>query len=618
MKRMYAMFLAVLLLISVFTACGKNSAGSEESSAAKGEESSETGKMELSERRQITIALSKNELISSFDDNLLTYELEAALNCDIDFQLLSDDDNAIGEIQLMFYQNQELPDIIAFPIGKALTYELGTAGYLTPLNKWYEDPAYAPNFHSVVSEEDKNTMLAAAASADGNIYSMVRYEPDYQSMTPYHLYINTVWLENLGMDIPTTSDELKEVLIAFANEDPNGNGEPDEIPLLTNLTDDSVRGNNAIAALMNMFIYTGPKASSFTLSEDGLQVIAPQLTEEYRDGLRYFHSLQEEGALTENSFTYMGNYDDYRMLLNYSGLAGADASAGESVNIVGMFTANSITEIFPGAATDENKNFLEYQMIPMPAGPTGKAYSPYAAPECTGCWFVTSQAEEPGYCVTMGDSFYHPVVSLMARYGEKDEDWTNDETFCAQWYIDHTIMLEGSGMEQPVKDYYSIVLLRSDAVWGEKTNAFWHNVQPRYVPLEFSEHIVDFYNPDTFVSSNGSYGNITAQVKELYAGEQPEHLLPALQYTAEEQSAITEYEALWPDFPLRVMNECIFGGQGRSETGEVWTVDVNSDEYWDMWLEETELAGVPVMLEAAQAAYERTEQFKELAAAAEG
>lgn len=43
--------------------------------------------------------------------------------------------------------------------------------------------------------------------------------------------INVEWLEKLYFDMPTTTEELKEVLIAFKTKDPNGNGKADEIPL---------------------------------------------------------------------------------------------------------------------------------------------------------------------------------------------------------------------------------------------------------------------------------------------------------------------------------------------------------------------------------------------------
>ena len=36
-------------------------------------------------------------------------------------------------------------------------------------------------------------------------------------------------VDNLGLDMPETTDELHEVLKAFVNNDPNGNGVKDEI-----------------------------------------------------------------------------------------------------------------------------------------------------------------------------------------------------------------------------------------------------------------------------------------------------------------------------------------------------------------------------------------------------
>lgn len=46
--------------------------------------------------------------------------------------------------------------------------------------------------------------------------------------------INKSWLEKLGLEVPKTWDDLTKVLTAFKNDDPNGNGEADEIPMLIN------------------------------------------------------------------------------------------------------------------------------------------------------------------------------------------------------------------------------------------------------------------------------------------------------------------------------------------------------------------------------------------------
>ena len=51
---------------------------------------------------------------------------------------------------------------------------------------------------------------------------------DLQSL----IYINNNWLTKLGLPIPKTVDELQTTLKAFKTQDPNGNGQADEIPAL--------------------------------------------------------------------------------------------------------------------------------------------------------------------------------------------------------------------------------------------------------------------------------------------------------------------------------------------------------------------------------------------------
>ncbi|MDR2975045.1 MAG: extracellular solute-binding protein [Propionibacteriaceae bacterium] len=69
-----------------------------------------------------------------------------------------------------------------------------------------------------------------ATDADGHIYA----PPSYKGIWPTsatHQFINQQWLDKLGLAAPTTWDELYDVLVAFKNGDPNGNGQADEIPM---------------------------------------------------------------------------------------------------------------------------------------------------------------------------------------------------------------------------------------------------------------------------------------------------------------------------------------------------------------------------------------------------
>ncbi|MBT1178534.1 extracellular solute-binding protein [Bifidobacterium vespertilionis] len=70
----------------------------------------------------------------------------------------------------------------------------------------------------------------AVESTDGDIYIIPRHKGEFGSNSRVHLFINKAWLDKLGLQVPKTWDELTAVLEAFKTQDPNGNGEADEIP----------------------------------------------------------------------------------------------------------------------------------------------------------------------------------------------------------------------------------------------------------------------------------------------------------------------------------------------------------------------------------------------------
>ena len=69
-----------------------------------------------------------------------------------------------------------------------------------------------------------------STAADGHIYALPKYQR-YWPKNQIRMMINKVWLDNLGLEIPETWDELYDVLVAFKTRDPNGNGVADEIPM---------------------------------------------------------------------------------------------------------------------------------------------------------------------------------------------------------------------------------------------------------------------------------------------------------------------------------------------------------------------------------------------------
>ncbi|MFP3340659.1 sugar ABC transporter substrate-binding protein, partial [Micrococcus sp. SIMBA_131] len=65
----------------------------------------------------------------------------------------------------------------------------------------------------------------------GHIYTLPRAEEAGHGAVPNFMSINKTWLDELGLEMPTTLEKYHDVLIAFKEKDPNGNGKQDEVPL---------------------------------------------------------------------------------------------------------------------------------------------------------------------------------------------------------------------------------------------------------------------------------------------------------------------------------------------------------------------------------------------------
>lgn len=92
--------------------------------------------------------------------------------------------------------------------------------------KWAREGAFLP-LNDYIEQYDTFGLIPDAVwdqiRIDGNIYSIPMYSPSYvQSIT-----IRQDWLDNLGLEMPTSYEELLKVAIAFTKDDPDGNKKND-------------------------------------------------------------------------------------------------------------------------------------------------------------------------------------------------------------------------------------------------------------------------------------------------------------------------------------------------------------------------------------------------------
>lgn len=165
------------------------------------------------------------------NEKLIYQRLEEQTGVQIDWKNYTKDQ--FVEKRNLALASGELPDAIldaAFSDYDLLKY--AKDGTIIPVEDLIDQ--YMPNFKKVLEEAPEYKSMITAP--DGHIYSFPWIEELGSGKSRIQVvdclpWINVEWLNNLGLKMPTTTEELKEVLIAFKTQDPNGNGEADEIPL---------------------------------------------------------------------------------------------------------------------------------------------------------------------------------------------------------------------------------------------------------------------------------------------------------------------------------------------------------------------------------------------------
>jgi len=112
---------------------------------------------------------------------------------------------------------------------------------------------------------------------------------------PNFLYINTDWLAKVDRQMPTTIEELHEVLLAFKKEDPSGSGRP--IPL--SFVPGSFRANpwDLVAA------YGGQADNNDHRIVIDRKAVFTAASDAWKEGVRQLAAWYQEGLIDSESFS---------------------------------------------------------------------------------------------------------------------------------------------------------------------------------------------------------------------------------------------------------------------------------------------------------------------------
>ena len=339
----------------------------------------------------------ENDSEQDFSKKALVQRMEAATNVQVDYQTIPSDQ--FDEKYKLALSKKGMPDVITKMYIKPydiLSY--ASKGVFIPIEDYIEEDM--PNLKAVL--EKRPEVKAAITSADGHIYTLP-FINEWSTNPKENInvvgaipYINKSWLDELGLEMPTTTDELKTVLEAFKENITVEIGEVVPMSFRINQVNQDpgiTLGSFGCGDDMDHYMVSNDKEVYYTLVQDDV-----------REGLEWLHELYSEGLVDPEIFSQDG----------------ASYSAKVASGRVGLFYDWAIG--MAGDYTDD------YEPLPPLAGPDGTVNVPrqnYYSFDM-GVTAVTAACEKPEIALAYLDQYYEPSMSIQNCFGTyDDENYTN-------------------------------------------------------------------------------------------------------------------------------------------------------------------------------------------------
>lgn len=384
-------FLAPLALTGTFalllTGCsgGSNDAKAADASADFGFRTE--GLPIVDKTLTLTFGGSKSALAPDYADMALVQQWEKDTNIAITWQNLPD--SVYQEKKNLMLASDDLPDVL-FNTGlsDAEVVTNGTNGTLVPLEDLIDK--YAPTLSAIL--DARPDIRAAITASDGHIYTLPSVEELGLVQYPNFLFINKKWLDTLGLPMPTTIEDYRQDLEAFATQDPNGNGKADEIPLSFRTDSFCANPHDLIAALGGQ-----PENNDHRIVRDG-KVEFTANTQEYKAGVEALGEWYADGLIDPESFSQ----DDVAYL----------AKGKSETETLGSFFWWELKEMVGDDRVDD------YALVGILDGVDGKLASVANNQEINrGAMAITRANKYPAATMRWADRLFDPVMSAQTSWG---------------------------------------------------------------------------------------------------------------------------------------------------------------------------------------------------------
>ncbi|MCH7322926.1 extracellular solute-binding protein [Solibacillus sp. MA9] len=422
-RRVYGAVASMMLAASLLGACSDKESGSEYEPSANADKVNETGMPIVDEKIEVDGFAAKFFSSQDWDNLMLWQEFEKMSNIHMNWTTVQTD--ALAEKRNLLLAAGDYPEVFfASAFSKTDLIKYGQQGVFLALDDYIDK--YAPNFQAIL--EKYPSVKQGIKMADGKIYGFPAiFDPGFDSLHLGMPWINQTWLDKLGLKSPETTDELYEVLKAFKEQDPNGNGIQDEQGWGTGYgikyLMDSLKGSFGLNK-------QGTMNPNLDFKEGTEEFRFVPTTDEYKQMLQYVNKLYTEGLINKDVFTVEIH------------TFAAEATKGN----FGMLSDIDPKEVF------KLDDYVGAQVLEGPNG--DRQYTAVSnGLGNLGMFVLTDKAENPEAMVRWIDHLYGDEGNKMFFMGFEGVTYEEDAEGKVKYLDTITNNPEGKTMDQAISEY---------------------------------------------------------------------------------------------------------------------------------------------------------------------
>ncbi len=269
------------------------------------------------------------------------------------------------------------PDFIHLSANELADYaNFALTGVIADITDVYEEYASA-ELKAYLGADDGLTL--DSLMINGRLYGIPKIMNTYESAPV--MFVRQDWLDNLGLSMPKTMEELKAVAHAFTYNDPDGNGENDTYGLAMDGVDVLTGGIGSFNGFFNGYgAYLGPDGLAFIDDGNGNITWGGTNADGMKQALQLLQEMYKDGTLAKDFITMDAN----RVY--------ADAGADKFGIWFGPYWGNQMPTRDLWIA---GKTYARITTGAIPSGLEGAASKAYIKPGAIDVYMISSKCEHP-------------------------------------------------------------------------------------------------------------------------------------------------------------------------------------------------------------------------------